>query len=142
MTEMYYYLNNYNKTYPNGYDYTACSGTETTDPHLLVSIIDTNLTQSTNTFTVKYKTCYNETEYTYGSSFTYQQFPLTILISSLSVVSDCFEFTITENITSTQCVDTVNGISTENVLLLPSPSPTPVVEPQEIRTIYTKFNIL
>jgi hypothetical protein len=141
MSDMYNYINNF------GGHLFCDEESAPIQSQIILSITETNLISPENFYTVSFKSCTASTyEYQYGFMFSYTDFPLTILISDLQtqLISDCYDFLITEILTFTECVSTVDSIAIGDLdspsPLLSPPSPTPVET--GIRTLFVKYNSL
>jgi hypothetical protein len=119
-----------------------CTDSTPTNPYITLSITETNLTTPSNNFNVKYKACSATTWTNISTVYSYADFPLNILISDLDVESDCYDFMITETVTSTYCSTTIEITAGGLDFSPPSPSPTPSVDGSGLQTVYAKFNLI
>jgi hypothetical protein len=148
----------------DGYDYAAqygqhliCNSTPD-EPYLELSLTNTNITSPNFTYTVELKDCNTGQWFTYGDNYTYSDFPLYIVISTLPFNANCYEYRVTidslpqscqgtetisygdiepPNITPTIGIDTsvtpTPTISTSETVL-----PTPTLTPGN-KTIYVHY---
>ena len=103
------------------------------EPYCELSI-ESNMTSPSFTFTVQFRDCVGGPWETYGTDFTYNDFPLYILVSDLpSGSSECYEYKVTSNDVSVECygsnVPEVTPTPTPTIGNTPSVTPTNTITP-------------
>jgi len=86
------------------------------EPYCELSI-ESNMTSPSFTFTVQFRDCVGGPWETYGTDFTYNDFPLYILVSDLpSGSGDCYEYKVTSNDVSIELVYVLIKLSQKGFL--------------------------